>query len=61
MKKKDNHNLREVLMSIFVGACVAFLTTLFDSLADFIRANGEQIASGLISTAYYAARNVKIG
>lgn len=61
MREKKRGNVREVLMSIFIGACVAFLTTLFDSAADFLRANGQEITNGLVATAYYVARNVRIG
>ncbi len=55
-KSKQRENLRQALMSIVVGACVAFMATLFDGLADFLRSNSESIIAGMSTTAYYLAK-----
>lgn len=59
-KRKSARNFREALMSILIGAIVAFLATLFDGLADFLRANSEQIIAGMSSTAYYLAKMYRV-
>ena len=53
-------NYKEVLVAIFIGACVSFLTTLFDGLADFLRANAESIVAGLSYVAYHVAKHVRV-
>jgi hypothetical protein len=53
-------NFKEVLVAILIGACVSFLTTLFDGLADFLRAHSENIIGGLIYVAYHVAKNVRV-
>lgn len=47
-------------MAIFIGACVSFLTTLFDGLADFLRTNGDTITASLSSMGYYLAKNYRV-
>lgn len=58
-KRKPN-NLREILIAIFIGACVSFLTTLFSGLADFLQSNAEQIIAGLSYVAYHVAKHVRV-
>lgn len=53
-------NLKEVLVAILIGACVSFLTTLFDGLADFLRTHSEQIIAGMSSFAYYVAKQYRV-
>ena len=53
-------NWKEILIAIFIGACVSFLTTLFDGLADFLRTNSEQIIAAMSSGAYYLAKNYRV-
>jgi hypothetical protein len=55
-ENKSRENFRQAIMSIIIGASVAFLTTLFEGLADFLRANSESIVAGMSSTAYYLAK-----
>lgn len=59
-KKKKPNNYKEVLVAIFIGACVSFLTTLFDGLADFLRTNGDTITASLSSMGYYLAKNYRV-
>lgn len=43
---------KQIMMSILIGAGVAFFSTLFQSLADFFKANSTGIISGS-ATAFY--------
>jgi hypothetical protein len=49
-------NLKQVFISILVGACVAFLTTFFEAMARFLQENSTEIISGAASTAVYIAK-----
>lgn len=60
MSKYKPENLKEVLIAILIGACVSFLTTLFDGLADFLRANGDAIMASMSSAAYYLAKQYRV-
>lgn len=60
MKRGQEKNLKEVLIAILIGACVSFLTTLFDGLADFLRANGDAIMASMSSVAYYLAKQYRV-
>lgn len=46
----------DAFISILIGACVAFMTALFDGLADYLRANSQNIVAGMSATAYYLAK-----
>ena len=56
----NKENIKSVLMSILVGACVAFMTTLFQGLADFLQSNATEIASGAAATLYHITRHIRI-
>lgn len=60
MKRPKNENVKEVLVAIFIGACVSFLTTLFSGLADFLQSHAEQIIAGMGYGAYHVAKHVKV-
>lgn len=49
-------HIKQALLSILIGASVAFLTVLIEGLAEFIKSNGEHIVAGMVSTAYYLAK-----
>ncbi len=55
-----NKDLKNVLMSILVGACVAFMTTLFQGLADFLKANAVEMASAASASFYHIAKHVRL-
>lgn len=59
-KRNKYNNLKEVLIAILIGACVSFLTALFEGLADFLRANSEQIIAGMSAFAYYVAKQYRV-
>jgi len=56
---KSKGNWKQVLMSIFIGALVAFLTSLIDGLVDFMQGQGNNIAGGITSTIRYAVKNIR--
>lgn len=61
MTKRPKHeNIKEVMIAIFIGACVSFLTTLFSGLADFLQSHAEQIIAGMSYVAYHVARHVRM-
>lgn len=53
-------NIKEVFVAILIGACVSFLATLFEGLADFLRANAEQLAGGATTVAYWLAKHYRV-
>lgn len=59
MKKTKNENLKQVLISILVGACVAFLSSLFEGLATLLKSHSTEIVSGVASTGVYLAKAYK--
>lgn len=59
-KRHRQETIKDVLVAILIGACVSFLTTLFDGLTDVLRANAPQITAGLSYTAYHVAKYVRV-
>ena len=51
--------LKQAVLSIVVGACVAFLTSLFTELAAFLKSHSTEIVSGSSATAVYLAKAYK--
>ena len=56
----SKENLKQALITICIGAFVAFFSTLFQELANFFRAHSTEIISGGISAALYGIRTIKI-
>lgn len=56
MKKEQ---LKQAFISILVGACVAFLTSLFDALSTLLKSHSQEIISGASATAVYLAKAYK--
>ena len=52
----DPNNLKQALISILIGCSVAFISTLFQELANFLNQHSEQIISGAVSSAVYLAK-----
>lgn len=52
-------NLKQAIVSILIGACVAFFSTLFTELAAFIKSHSTEMISGAISSATYLAKAYK--
>lgn len=57
-KNSKNKSVRDILISIVVGACVAFLTVLFEGLVEFLQMYSQQIIAGATSTLTYIARKM---
>ena len=53
MTKQD---LKHALVSLVIGALIAFLSTLFQGLLDFLKANSAQIIGGASATVAYLIR-----
>ena len=53
MKKE---NWKQLLISILIGAGVAFFSTLFQSLADFFREHATNMVAGGASSLAYLIR-----
>jgi len=53
MSKQD---LKHILISILIGAAVAFFSSLFQALADFINEHGQNFLSGGVTSFIYLAR-----
>jgi len=52
-------NAQQIIISILIGACVAFFSTLFQSLADFFKAHSTNIISGAATSFYHLAKTYK--
>lgn len=52
-------NFKQAMISILIGAGVAFFSTLFSELAMFIKTHGTGIVAGLSSSAVYLAKAYK--
>lgn len=49
-------NVKQVIISIVIGACVAFFSTLFEGLAAFFKAHSTEIISGGATASAYLAK-----
>lgn len=56
MQNGNYSNLKQVLISILIGAGVAFFSTLFQGLADLMKAHTVEIVSGISTTMVYLAK-----
>lgn len=50
---------KQILISILIGACVAFFTSLFEGLLDVLKNNGNDIIGGISSTIYYITKQYR--
>ncbi len=51
--------IKQILISILIGAIVAFLSSLFDSLLTFLRDYGNNLAGGAVATAKYLIHTLR--
>lgn len=56
----SKEHLMQVLTSILIGACVAFLSTLFDGILLMFQDYGNNIAGGTIASVYYIAKVTRV-
>lgn len=52
-------NLKQVIISVCVGACVAFFTSLFQGLAEVLKTHAVDIISGGASATVYLAKQYR--
>lgn len=52
-------NLKQVIISIFIGACVAFFSSLFQGLADYLKGHAVEAVSALSTSLTYLAKTYK--
>lgn len=52
--------LKNALISLVIGACIAFFSTLFQALAELLKAHSTEIISGAASAYYYIAKSPKV-
>lgn len=60
IKKMRKQNVKSVLTSILVGACVAFLSTLFEGLAVFFKTHSTEVVAGGVTAFYHTVKTFKI-
>jgi hypothetical protein len=58
-RNKIDH-IKSAVYSILIGACVAFLSSLIDGLADLLRTHSQEIVAGMTSTAVYLAKTYRV-
>lgn len=51
---------KDALMAVFVGALVAFLTSLLEGALDFLKNGGAEAISGSVSSAVFAIRRILV-
>jgi uncharacterized protein YcsI (UPF0317 family) len=59
MTKTTKDNFKQALLSIVIGCSVAFLATLMEEVAFFLRNNSDQIVAGLVATSIYVAKAIR--
>lgn len=59
MQPQNNNNAKSVIVSILIGAAVAFFATLFEGLAEFLRSHSTDVISGISTSMVYLARTFK--
>ena len=52
-------NIKQAVIAICVGACVAFFTSLFDGLSNFLKQNATEAIAGGISSFSYIIKNFR--
>ena len=57
MKKEQ---VKQIVISILIGACVAFFSTLFQALADFFKSHSTEIISGSTTAFYHLIKTYKV-
>lgn len=56
----SKENFKQAMFSILIGCSVAFISTLFQELANFLQENSENIIAGIASTAVYLAKSYRV-
>lgn len=56
----DKEHWKQALISILIGSAVAFLTSLFEGLANLFNGAGNEILGGAVSSITYTLKNARI-
>lgn len=56
----NKDQLKNALISLVLGVCISFFATLFQALAEFLKANSTEIIAGATSAYYYIAKSPKV-
>lgn len=51
---------RHALISIAIGGVMAFLSSLFDTLAQMFKSHGTEVISGTVASATYLLQKIKL-
>ncbi len=54
----DKQQAKQILISIFIGACVAFLQVFFTGLVEFMQTYAESLISGVATSVAYLAQKI---
>lgn len=60
MSKQHKDGIKQVLTSILIGACVAFMSTLFEGLANFFKSHSTELVAGGATAFYHAAKTFRV-
>lgn len=55
----NKENLKQAIISIIIGAGVAFFSTLFQELANLLKTHSTEIMAGMSSSMVYLAKAYK--
>ena len=50
----DKENLKQILVSILIGAFTAFLTSLLEGILTFLQGAGNNLVGGMVAGATFA-------
>ncbi len=59
-KKEKKDTIKHIFLSILIGACVAFLSSLFDGILDIVRGYGNDVLGGVTATATYIKITLRV-
>lgn len=51
---------KNAVMAVMVGACISFLSTLFQGLADLLTQNAVAVTSGAASATVYWIKSMRV-
>ena len=52
--------LKDIFISILIGACVAFFSSLFEGLAEFFKQNAAELVAGGVSSLSYILKTLRV-
>lgn len=55
----EKESLKQIVISIFIGACVAFFSTLFEGLATYLKSHATELISGGVTSFHYISKRYR--